>query len=353
MTGAPYFDADTGFIDALPKVDLHTRLIFPGLRPAEAGNRDASSRSDDESRFATAAFLTAHLLASQGVRYAEITITPWEYERRGVDPAIMFAGLDLGRRSAEREAGIQVRWIAEVPAAGPGLRAAAERTVELALTLGRTTVVGLGLAAPGPGEPDPDLPDLAGVFAAATEAGLGSYPHVSPRAEPKAVWEAVTHLRATRIGHACGALSEPALIDHLRRLDVALEMCVEMPQRPRPKTHPLALAMAHRLAVCLGSGGPPLAPSSPRAAYLGALRVAGLPRADLVTLVETAISRAALPETGRAVLRDELAATVAQWDTTPSPPPARRVGGRGSALARRCRHSTVITGGSGYRAPGS
>ncbi|MCL9793110.1 adenosine deaminase [Frankia sp. AgKG'84/4] len=293
------------------------------------------------------------MLASQGVRYAEITITPWKHERRGVDPAVMFTGLDLGRRAAEREAGIQVRWVAEVPAAGPGLRAAAERTVELAVTLGRTAVVGLGLAVPGPGEPGPDLPDLADVFVAATEAGLGSYPHVSPHAGPKAVWDAVTHLRATRIGHACGALSEPALIDHLRQFDVAVEMCAEMPQRSRPMTHPLALAMAHRLAVCLGSGGLAQAPSSPRAAYLGALRVAGLRRADLVTLVETAISRAALPETGRAVLRGELATTVAEWGTTASTPPAQRVGGPGSALARRCRNSTVITGGSGYRAPGS
>ncbi|MCK9895579.1 hypothetical protein [Frankia sp. AgB32] len=191
------------FVDALPKVDLHSRLIFP--EPQRTGNDrgGGSPQSADERRFATAALLTARRLAAQRVRYAEITISPWEHESRGVNPVAMFVGLDRGRRAAEREAGIQVRRIAEIPAA----------------------------AEPGP--------------------------------------------RAAR------------------------------PRLRRP---------------CRGRAPRPPAP---------------------------------LPETGRAVLRDELATTVAAWDPSASPSSARRAGTRGPALARRCRHSTVITGGSGYRAPGS
>ncbi|SNQ46884.1 putative Adenosine deaminase [Frankia canadensis] len=353
---------DEIFIDSLPKVDLHSRLVFPGIsrdRPAP-GETDSRQPRPDAALFAALARRTARRLAAQRVRYAELSVFPIDGGYSDTQVEEMFAGLDQGRRAAERHVGVALRWTVRIPApSGAGRtamarhRAAAERAVELALCCGRGAVVGLELAAAAPGHPTGGAGYLAEVFAVARAAGLRSLPRVGRHGGPAAVWEAVTTLGAHRVGHGLGALADPVLVQYLRDQHIAIETCDGGGDRDGP----LAAALGRGLAVCLGSAGVAGGTSSPRGAYLRAMRVAALRREEVVQLVRASIGQASLPEPARALLSAELDAAAAAWcprlpaTAPPGIAPTPVPGARGPA--RRCRQGAFVGGRPGYRASGS
>ena len=82
-------------------------------------------------------------LATHNVRYAEITVTPYMHELRGLPAEGVVEGLDEGRRAA-RELGVDLAWIYDIP--GQFGQPAARRTVELAVEQPPPALVGFGLA---------------------------------------------------------------------------------------------------------------------------------------------------------------------------------------------------------------
>jgi aminodeoxyfutalosine deaminase len=338
---------DDMFVDALPKVELHVHLegsMRPATLlalarrhridnlPADLGRlrefysfRDFAHFIDvylalvqvlrDESDFALLARETALDLARQRVRYAEVTFTPWLHAQRGVDPVEMFAGIERGRRDAEEQAGIQIRWITDIPGLpGSDNRLAAERTVELALTLGRGAVIGLGLGGPEEGVP---RPQFAEAFTAARDAGLHSVPHAGETTGPRTVWDALEFLHAERIGHGTSALADPVLVEHLRTRAIPLEVCPTSNVRTGAvggyADHPLPAMLKHGLAVSLNTDDPPLFNTTLRDEYLHALRELGLSRDALVAVVDATIDQSFLPGPGKDLLHAELADTAAAW----------------------------------------
>ena len=337
---------DEEFVDRLPKVELHVHLEgsmrpttllqlakrhgvdnlptdLDGLRAFYAF-RDfdhfievylaAVQVLRDAEDFALLARETALGLAAQNVRYAEITFTPYLHVQRGVDPSEVFAGVEAGRLQAERETGIRIRWITDIPGLPDADNiTAAERTVELALAHGGESVIALGLGGPEVGVP---RPQFGPAFTAARDAGLHCIPHSGETTGPRTIWDALEHLHAERIGHGISALGDPKLVEHLREHGIPLEVSptsnVCTGAVAGYAEHPLPKMIAEGLAVNLNSDDPPMFNTTLREEYLHALRDLGLTRQQVAGLAAAGVRHSFMPEADRERLLAEIAAVTAE-----------------------------------------
>ncbi|HEX5936901.1 MAG TPA: hypothetical protein VFZ75_04295 [Actinomycetota bacterium] len=62
------------------------------------------------------------------------------------------------------------------------------------------------------------------LFRRAKDAGLRSVPHAGEWAGPENVWETLEHYLPDRIGHGVRAAEDPALVEHLARTRIPLEV---------------------------------------------------------------------------------------------------------------------------------
>lgn len=87
----------------------------------------------------------------------------------------------------------------------------------------RTGVVGFDIAGPERGNP-PRL--FRSAYEIARAGGLGLTAHAGEDAPAEYVWEAIDVLGATRIGHGCAAVEDPALLQRLARDGILVECCL-------------------------------------------------------------------------------------------------------------------------------
>jgi aminodeoxyfutalosine deaminase len=165
-------------------------------------------------------------MARQNVRYAEISFTPATHELRfGISQDVYFAGLSRGRRRAQADFGVEMRWVFDLVhvARDPNLnRRAADYTVGVAIDGQDDGVVALGLGGP---EFDESFEVMAPWFDRARAAGLHSTPHAGETVGPESVWNAIRLLGAERIGHGVRAVEDPALVAYLAEHRIPLEIC--------------------------------------------------------------------------------------------------------------------------------
>ena len=343
----PSTDGLTGFVDALPKVELHVHLegsiALPTLLELARTQPDSMLPRSEEGllelyRFRDFAhFLEVYLLicrhlrsaqdfalitrelgaslAAQNVRYAEVTVTPMGHVLRGVAPEALFEGIEQGRAEAEAEHGVRLRWCTDIDGrGGPEL---AVQTVELVLRHRPAGLVSLGLG----GEEVPRA-QFGRAFEIARDAGLHSVPHAGEAAGPESVWDAIDRLGAERIGHGVRCLEDPELVAELRRRRIPLEVCPTSNVRTGVvadlAAHPLPRLIEEGLVVTLNSDDPPMFGTSLREEYLAVARTLGLDPAGLRDLARNAARAAFLP-------RAEAQALVAEIDSVSLPPAARSV----------------------------
>ena len=337
----PTDPALAAFVDALPKVELHVHLegsVRPetllslarrhgstGLPDTLAGLRDFYRFRDfahfvevyyavcdnlrDSDDFALVAREMGEQLAAQGVRYAEVTFTPFNHTRRGVPVEAVFEGVERGRVEAEAATGVRLRWCTDIPGefgAEAGLETA--RLVVAAREAGRLDgAVSFGLGGPEVGVP---RPQFAEAFAMARDVGLRSVPHAGETDGPQSIRDALDHLGAERIGHGVRCLDDPDLVSRLRDEQIPLEVCptsnVRLSVVPSLAAHPLPRLLAEGLVVTLNSDDPPMFGTSLRAEYLAAGSVMGLDRSQLADLARAGVRAAFLPEADRAALLAEV-----------------------------------------------
>ncbi|MEU6356776.1 adenosine deaminase family protein, partial [Streptomyces sp. NPDC047072] len=177
-------------------------------------------RAPEDVRLLT--YEVARDLARQQVRYAELTITPFSSTRRGIDEAAFMEAIEDARKAAESEFGTVLRWCFDIP--GEAGLEAAEETARLATDdrLRPEGLVSFGLGGPEIGVPRPQFKPY---FDRAIAAGLHSVPHAGETTGPETVWDALTHLRAERIGHGTNSFRDPKLLTHLAEARIPLEVC--------------------------------------------------------------------------------------------------------------------------------
>lgn len=284
--------ADLAWLRALPKVELHVHLegsmsvatvrelterhgvdptpIWPGgfpdvfsfdgfpsfaaqyfyglslLRSAE----DLATISDD----------LAATLASQNVRYAEITTTAYTHfldkeDRSGMSWGEYREGLDEGQRRA-RARGVELGWVVDIP-----------RDIEMpdetvTIEYLESTETPAGLVAIGLGGYEVGFPaaPYAPHFARAAALGLPSVPHAGETEGADSVRQAVEDLGAVRIGHGVRCLEDAAVVDLLRERDIMLEVCPTsndlLQVVEQVEDHPLPALIDAGLRVCLNTDDP-------------------------------------------------------------------------------------------------
>lgn len=261
----------------------------------------------DEEDFALLTADVARRLAAQNVRYAELHISLYNHLARGVPASVVFAGVEHGRREAEREHGIRLRWIPDFP--GDYGVEAGERTLDAVLADGPPSVVGFGV-----GGMEVDRTPFRDLYARARAAGLHSLPHAGETGGPQNVWAALEVLGAERIGHGIDSMEAPRLVDHLREHQVPVDVSPTSNLRTRAVAdlaeHPLPRMLEAGLTVTLNSDDPPMFGTDLVNEYRTA-HALGLDLADLALLARNGVAASYLDAAAKRELVAEIDAALA------------------------------------------
>jgi aminodeoxyfutalosine deaminase len=246
-------------------------------------------------------------LAGQNVRYAELTVTPYTFTAAGMPVAGLTEALDVAARSARQDHGVRISYIFDI--ASELGAPAAYATLEHALSSPPEALTGFGLA--GIEQARPAHAEMfREVFGAAIAAGLCSVPHAGEMSGPPTIWEALTGLRAERIGHGLSCLDDPDLVAYLRERQIPLEVCptsnVCTRQVPNLASHPLPRMLAEGLFVTLNSDDPPMFGTTLTDEYRRAASVLGLSRDQLAALAMNGVRASFLEPGAKQALIEEI-----------------------------------------------
>lgn len=348
--GGPYdqqmqeFNAGlAGFVAGLPKAELHVHHVG-SASPATVAELAARHEGDspvpaDPDRLAEyftftdfAHFIQVYLsvvdlirdasdvrtltwgvaqdLASQNVRYAELTITPWSSVRRGIPAEAFCEAIEDVRAAAARDLGLTLNWCFDIPGeAGPQ---AGEQTLRIALDQRPDGLISFGLG--GPEVPRVDFKDF---FDAARASGLRSVPHAGETTNAQTMWDSINLLGAERIGHGIRAVQDPALLVYLAETGIPLEVCptsnVCTRAVPSLQEHPLPALVAAGVQLSINSDDPPMFSTTLNNEYAVAAGLLGLDEAGIADLARAGVRHSFASDAQKAAILDEIAAYTAAY----------------------------------------
>jgi len=159
-------------------------------------------------------------LAADGVIYAELRFAPLLHTTAGLSPESIVDTVDAAVDAMVRRTGIEARIILCT------LRHFSESdgltTAALVHDFRHRRVVALDLAGDEAGCP---LQPHIAAYRYAHEHGLRTTAHAGEAVGPESVWETLRELAPERIGHGIRSIEDPALVEHLRRTGIHLEVC--------------------------------------------------------------------------------------------------------------------------------
>jgi aminodeoxyfutalosine deaminase len=218
--------------------------------------------------------------------------------------------IEDARVAAERDFGIVLRWIYDIP--GESGLPAADATLDFALNHAPDGLIGFGLGGPEVGVPRPQFKPH---FDAARAAGLRSLPHAGETTGPETVWDALRHLGAERIGHGTSSVRDPELLAHLVETGIPLEVCPSSNIATRAVAslaeHPLRQLRDAGVVVTVNSDDPPMFGTTLNREYEIAADLLGLDESGLANLARAAVDASFAPDAVKARIHDEIDGVVA------------------------------------------
>jgi adenosine deaminase len=237
--------------------------------------------------YVEAAIAVARALARDGLRYAEIYVSPEIYARFGMDAGACLQAIDAGFQESLEEQGILCRILLDgVRHWGPE---SSERVLNLYERLRLPSIVGFGL---GGDEQAFPAAAFAGVYLRARALGLRTSVHAGEWAGAEAVRDVLDQLRPDRLDHGIGAAADPRLLDRLAEEDTIL--CVAPTSNLRTgavghvTAHPLRRLLDAGVRVTLSADDPVLFSTSTRGEYEFAKSKLGLTEDELSRLSRNA-----------------------------------------------------------------
>jgi aminodeoxyfutalosine deaminase len=307
------------FIAGLPKAELHVHHVgsasarivselaerHPGVVPSDPEElrkffefRDFAHfievylavvdliRTPEDVRLLT--YEVAREMRGQNLRYAELTCTPYTSVLRGIPIEAYTEAIEDARVAAERDFGLVLRWIYDIP--GESGIPAADATLEYALEHRTDALIGFGLGGPEIGVPRPQFQSH---FDAARAAGLRSVPHAGETTGPETVWDSLRLLGAERIGHGTSSAQDPELLAHLAEAGVALEVCpssnIATRAVPTLEEHPIVAFRDAGVTVTVNSDDPPMFGTTLNREYEIAAELLDLDEAGVAELARDAV----------------------------------------------------------------
>ena len=244
-------------------------------------------------------------LAAQQVRYAELTMTPFTSVRMGIPIEAYTEAIEDARTAAERDLGLVLRWIYDIP--GEAGLESADATLDFAINHRPESLVGFGLGGPEIGVPRPQFKPH---FDRARAAGLHSVPHSGESTGPETIWDAIRDLGAERIGHGIAAIHDPALVAYLAEHRIPLEVSPTSNLATRVveriEEHPVRALRDAGVVVTINSDDPPMFGTTLNREYAIAADLLDLDEQGLRDLATTAIDVSFAPEEVKARVREEI-----------------------------------------------
>jgi aminodeoxyfutalosine deaminase len=322
----------SSFIAGLPKAELHVHHVgsaspaivselamrHPGMVPVDTEElrrffefRDfahfvevylavvALIRTDADIRYLTYE-VARELATAQQVRYAELTCTPYtsvlpDDPDHGIPIEAYTEAIEDARIAAERDFGIVLRWIYDIP--GESGMPAADATLSFATNHRVDALVGFGLGGPEIGV---SRPQFKPHFDAARRVGLHSVPHAGETTGPETVWDALGLLGAERIGHGTSSAQDPKLLDHLARHGVPLEVCpssnVATRAVPSLDEHPIKAFRDAGVTITVNSDDPSMFGTSLNQEYEIAARLLDLDTGGVADLARAGVRASFAPD---------------------------------------------------------
>ena len=321
------------FIAGLPKAELHVHHVgsasprivselaerHPGTVPSDPDALRAFFEFRDFAHFVDVYLAVVGLIRTpediryltyevgrematgQSLRYAELTCTPYTSVRPDRDDLGMpieayTDAIEDARMAVERDFGLVLRWIYDVP--GESGVPSADATLDYALNHRTDALVAFGLGGPEIGVPRAQFQPH---FEAARAAGLRSVPHAGETTGPETVWDSLRLLGAERIGHGTSSAQDPALLAHLAETGVPLEVCpssnIATRAVPTLAEHPIRAFHDAGVTVTVNSDDPPMFNTTLNRAYEIAAELLGLDEAGVAELARNAV-RASFADDG-------------------------------------------------------
>ncbi len=253
----------------------------------------------------------AEEMATQQIRYAELTVTPYLSVVGGIAAAEFCEAIEDARVGAERDLGVVLRWIFDIPADFGEV--AAELTASVALDNAPSGLVGFGIGGSEVGFPRSRFTPW---FDRARAAGLHSVPHAGETTGPETIWEAIRDLKADRIGHGTSCPRDLELMDYLRGHDITVEvsltsnLCTGVVSEMA--RHPIREMVAAGVPVTINSDDPAMFGTTLDREYAIAAGLLDLDASGLADLARKAVTASFAPtEVKRHILAEIDAYTAA------------------------------------------
>jgi adenosine deaminase len=231
---------------------------------------------------------------SQNVLYAEIFFDPQAHTSRGLAFDTVLAGITRAQADGAAYLGIRTQlimcFLRDMSAES------AMETLELALPF-RTHLIGVGLDSDEKGNPPVKF---AEVFARARSEGLRLTMHcdVDQEASTTHIRQCLDVIDVDRIDHGVNSLDDPALVDEIRRRDLALTVCPISNSYVAGslKADGVKKMLDVGMRVTINSDDPAYFPGYMTENLLAVAQEAELTEAEIVRLCRNAFEAAWLPE---------------------------------------------------------
>ncbi|MGZ8742516.1 MAG: adenosine deaminase [Nocardioides sp.] len=247
----------------------------------------------------------AREMAAQNIRYSEMTLTPYTSVLAGVPIEAYVEAVEDARTAAERDLGIRLRWVYDIP--GEFGIPAAEATASYAVQHAPDSLIGFGLGGPEIGV---DRPQFKPAFDRARAAGLHSVPHAGETTGPGTIWAALGDLGAERIGHGTSAVQDEKLMAHLVEHQIPLEVCptsnIATRAVDRLENHPIKQMYDAGVLVTVNSDDPPMFSTSLNREYEIAADLLALDATGVAGLAKNTVQASFMPHADKAALTAEI-----------------------------------------------
>ncbi len=214
-----------------------------------------------------------HQLHADNVVYAEIRFAPLLHLEAGLTPQQVVRAVDSATERMIAATGIEARIILCTLRHFTAAQSLA--TAHLVHEFRGTRVTALDIAADEAGFP---LAPHVEAFRFAREHDLFRTAHAGEALGPESVWETLRLLQPTRIGHGPRSIEDPALVEHLRRERIHLELCPTsnlqiIPSIPRWEDHPIDRLYRTGVPLNVNTDGRMCTPTTLTREYQGMARV--------------------------------------------------------------------------------
>ena len=159
-------------------------------------------------------------LQQENVCYAELRFAPLLHTMKGLSAEEVVEIVDAAAASASQATGVEARII--LCTLRHFTTEQSMQTVKLVERFKGTHVAALDIAGDEAGYPlEPHVP----AFQFAAQNGIPYTAHAGESRGAESVWETLRVLGPTRIGHGVHSSGDPALVEHLRKEHIHLELC--------------------------------------------------------------------------------------------------------------------------------